>query len=463
MKDMTLLKVASACKGTYFGPEEQKEREVAGVVIDSRQVEEGYLYIPIIGERVDGHAFISQVFEKGAAAVLSMKKLDTNQPYILVEDTKQALKDLAAFYLEATGVKVVGITGSVGKTSTKELIAAGLSTRFCVLKTEANFNNEIGLPLTVFRIRPEHEVAILEMGIDSFGEMHRLAAIAKPDIVVMTNIGTCHLENLHDRDGVLKAKSEIFDFLSKDGAVVLNGDDDKLQTIQDVHGIKPLFFGVDSRQRFFADHIKNMGFAGTNANLYVGDKCINVTIPLPGIHMVYNALAALAVGTVLGMTMEEIKAGIESVQSIKGRVHLIHTESLTIMDDCYNANPMSMKSSIDILKSQECKRRVCILGDMFELGEAEEKLHYEVGEHAAKADLDVYICVGTLSRNTQKALAEAGKNVFYFETLERAMNTIPGLLKKGDTIIVKASHGMQFTKVVDMLENLTLEENTDEV
>lgn len=458
MKDMTLANIAKACGGTYFGPEDMRNEEVQGVVIDSRLVEEDYLFIPIVGERVDGHTFIEDVYKKGAKAVLSIKPLHFGKPYILVQDTEQALKDLAAFYREATGIFVIGVTGSVGKTSTKELIAAALSTKYHVLKTEANFNNEIGLPLTVFRIRPEHDIAILEMGIDSFGEMHRLSSIAKPNMVVMTNIGTCHLENLHDRDGVLKAKSEIFDFLQKDGKVILNGDDDKLVTIEDVHGVKPVFFGIETKQKYYADHIENLGFAGTNVDLHEGNETINVDIPIPGTHMVYNALAALAVGRALQMSFEEIKEGIATAKTISGRVNLIHTDDLTVMDDCYNANPMSMKASIDILKSQDCKRKVAVLGDMGELGENEKELHYEVGQHAAKADLDLCICIGALSRKIADALEEKHKNVIYYPTLDEALEEMPKHLKKGDTVIVKASHAMHFSKVVEKLKKLTLED-----
>ena len=214
MKNMTLENIAKACHGTYLGKESERQVEIKGAVTDSRQIEEGYLFIPIKGARVDGHDFIPSVIEKGAAAVLSeVPQKDCPKPCILVESTQQALKDIAGFYREQLHIPVIGITGSVGKTSTKEMVASVLSERYRVLKTEGNFNNEIGLPLTLLRIRREHEAAVVEMGISDFGEMHRLAKMAKPDICVITNIGICHLENLKTRDGILQAKSEIFDFL----------------------------------------------------------------------------------------------------------------------------------------------------------------------------------------------------------------------------------------------------------
>ena len=271
LEQMTLENIAKACGGTYVGDDALRSSEITGAVIDSRQVEPGYLYIPIRGERVDGHRFISDVFAKGALAVLSEETLENPAgPYIQVASSEQALKDIAEFYRSTLGIKIVGITGSVGKTSTKEMISAVLSQKYNVLKTEGNFNNEIGLPLTILRIRREHEVAVVEMGISEFGEMHRIAKVAKPDICVMTNIGQCHLENLIDRDGVLRAKSEIFDFLKPDGHIVLNGNDDKLITVQEVKGVKPVFYYVedstaqkaDLQYEVTADAIENKGLRG---------------------------------------------------------------------------------------------------------------------------------------------------------------------------------------------------------
>ena len=240
MKGLSLAAIASACGGTCYGPEELLSREITGVAIDSRKIEEGFLFVPIKGARVDGHDFIEQVMEKGALCSLSEHSLgDVPYPYIVVESTEQALKDLARYYRSRLNLKVIGITGSVGKTSTKELIASVLAQKYHVLKTEGNYNNEIGLPLTIFRLTEEDEIAVLEMGIDHFGEMHRLADIARPDVCVITNIGYAHLESLGSREGILKAKTEMFDHLQDEFCVVLNGDDDMLRTVSDVRGQKP--------------------------------------------------------------------------------------------------------------------------------------------------------------------------------------------------------------------------------
>ena len=224
MKHMSLREITLACGGTYYGNDASLSAEVTGVAIDSRKIEEGFLFIPIKGARVDGHDFIPQVIEKGALCTLSEKELpNASYPYILVDSCEQAMKDIAQHYRTALGIKVVGITGSVGKTSTKEMIASVLSQKYNVLKTAGNFNNEIGLPLTIFNIREEHEVAVLEMGINHFGEMHRLTKMAQPDICVITNIGLCHLEYLGDRDGILKAKTEMFDYMQPNAKIILNG------------------------------------------------------------------------------------------------------------------------------------------------------------------------------------------------------------------------------------------------
>ena len=460
MKNMSLIQIAVACSGTYIGAEEQKSTEITGVVIDSRQVEPGFLYIPIRGERVDGHRFIPDVFTKGAAAVLSEEKLtDPAGPYILVKSSEQALKDIAEYYRSTLTIKIVGITGSVGKTSTKEMIASVLSRKFNVLKTEGNFNNEIGLPLTVLKIREEHEVAVLEMGISEFGEMHRLAKVARPDICVMTNIGQCHLDQLKTRDGILKAKSEIFDFLKPDGVIVLNGNDDKLSTIAEVKGIKPLRYFVcddtaDEIQDDYlvkADHIENHGLRGMEADLHFTDESRHITEPIPGRHNIYNACAAACVGTALGLTRDEICAGIAAARTIAGRTNLLECGDIMVIDDCYNANPVSMKASLDVLALAE-GRKIAVLGDMGELGENERQLHREVGAYAAEKQIDLVFCAGELSRE----LADAAKTTCetcYFPKREELLAALLEKIQPGDTILVKASHFMDFPKIVDALKN----------
>lgn len=490
MKNMTLEHIAEACKGIYFGEEQKKQTKIRGAVTDSRQVEEGFLFIPVKGARADGHDFIPQVCKQGAAAVLSEKELEhCDVPYILVNSCLQALKDIAAFYRRQLAIPIVGITGSVGKTSTKEMIASVLSQKYRVLKTAGNFNNEIGLPLTLLRIQEEHEAAVVEMGISDFGEMHRLAEIARPDLCVITNIGVCHLENLKNRDGILKAKSEIFDFLKPEGHIILNGDDDKLSALTEVKGIRPVFYGfagqnpergrswkeqaeeensgiekgtgdgygngdseVKAQQDIYADHIRNCGLKGMDVKLHTPKGDISVHIPIPGQHNIYNAMAAAAAGLALNLELEEIKAGIESAETISGRANLIETGGILLIDDCYNANPVSMRASLDVL-SNGLARTVAVLGDMGELGENERQLHYEVGAYAAEKQIDTLFCAGTLAKEMAKGACDANDwcEVFHFETKDEMLPQLLQYLQEGDTVLVKASHFMDYPKIVEAI------------
>ena len=456
MKHMTLSEIADACCGIYCGDPAFLDCEVSSVAIDSRKVIKDTLFVAIKGARVDGHSFIPQVMEAGALCSLSEQDLgDVDYPYIRVSSCTEALKDLAEHYRRSLDIKVVGITGSVGKTSTKEMIASVLSEKYNVLKTEGNFNNEIGLPLTVFNIREEHEVAVLEMGISHFGDMKPLAKIARPDVCVITNIGYAHLENLGTRDGILKEKSSMTDYMNPKGSVIFNGDDDKLATVDGYHGVKPVFFGLDAKRDVYADQIVSRGLKGVSCRIHMDEDAFDVLVPTPGIHMVYNALAAAAVGRIYGLTIEEIKRGIESLETIRGRFKMIETENFLVVDDCYNANPMSMKASLDVLHDGE-GRRVAILGDMGELGENEISLHKEVGEHAAKCGIDVCICVGELSVHMADAARTADPNfeVHYEKDRESLLKNLEGYVRKGDTILVKASHFMKFEEVVDALEKM---------
>lgn len=464
MKGLSLKNIALACNGTYHGAEELLNREVTGIAIDSRKIETDFLFVPIKGARVDGHDFIAQVMEQGALCTLSEKDLgDVPFPYILVTSGEQALKDIARFYRTSLNIKVIGITGSVGKTSTKEMIASVLSQKFHVLKTQGNYNNEIGLPLTIFNLTEEHEIAVLEMGIDHFGEMHRLADIARPDICVITNIGYAHVENLGSREGILKAKTEMFDHLKDDAWVILNGDDNMLRTISDVQGRKPVFFGIDSAAPAFASNIENHGLKGTCCQIKLpelnGSPEIGITadITILGKHMVYNAMAAACIGRILGLSKEEIEVGIHALKPVSGRNHLIETSGLSIIDDCYNANPASMKASIDVL-SYASGRKVAVLGDMFELGTEEKQLHFEVGEYVARKGIELIICIGDLAEELYRGAKNlaSGNQILHYGSKEEFLSDMSGLFQKGDTVLVKASNGMKFPEIVTALQNLSL-------
>lgn len=396
--------------------------------------------------------------------------------WIEVTDTQEALRKIAEEYLKILGTPVVGITGSVGKTSTKEMIASVLQTHYRTLKTEGNFNNGLGLPLTVFRLREEHEIAVLEMGVSHFGDMDQLAQIARPDTMVITNIGTCHLEFLKDRDGIMRAKTEVFRYMKPSGHVILNGNDDKLRTIEEVNGNSPLWFGVSSDTEgaenlcvgekmdypgnlpasglVCAADIRPLGFEGTRCTIRTPRGSFEVKVPVPGLHNVSNAAAAAAVGLVYGLSLEEIRRGIESAETISGRFRILKTEDCTVIDDCYNANPVSMKSSLSVFSGgkPEEGRRVAILGDMGELGENEAALHEEVGAYAAGC-CDRLIAIGTLSRQLyEKALQnKPALSAVWYPDVDSFLEKKDEEVKKGDVVLVKASHFMGFSRIVEAL------------
>lgn len=459
MKDMTLEAMAAACHGQLIGANTRQYLNAQGIVIDNRMVQDDYVFVAIKGERTDGHQYIEQAFADGALAVVTEQPLTVAKPHILVASTRQALKDLAAFYLSRLHVKVVGISGSVGKTSTKEIIASVLSQKYQVHKTEGNFNNEIGLPLTIFKMQESHQVAVLEMGISEFGEMHRLASVSRPDIAVLTNIGLSHLKTLGSREGILKAKTEMFDHLREGADVILNGDDDLLGTISNVHGKAPVFYGIGTdkpktalypAKEVYASGIENMGLKGIRLTIHTKEETFTTQIPIPGTHNVYNALAATAVGLQLGLTTAEIKAGIEHARTIDGRTNLIETGRLTVIDDCYNANPLSMKASIDVLATA-LGRTIAVLGDMGDLGQNERELHYEVGRHLAEKNIDILFCAGRLSHEIARAAREnrAACEVHEFDSRDEMLKELLPFLAEGDSVLVKASHFMEFSEVVE--------------
>ena len=450
-----LKTLAKFSQGRFFG---EKNTTITSITTDSRKVVKGSLFACIKGEKADGHDYIESALEKGAAGIISEKELPgLAVPYILTDSTLTALQNIAREILLKAGIPVIAVGGSVGKTSTKEMIASVLSQKFNVLKTQANFNNELGLPLTIFELEKEHTAAVLELGIDDFGQMHVLAGIAKPDICVLTNIGDCHLEKLGDRNGVLKAKTEMFDHMKPGGRAVLNGDDEKLRTVTAVQGKAPLFYGFGEKNELTAV-IKDKDEFGSFIEIDSPIGRIETTVNMPGAHMVMNAMAAAGVGVELGLDAEMIAAGIEKYRSIDGRFMLNRTDDYIVVDDCYNANPMSMKASLSAL-SEMNGRHVAILGDMGDLADASAKLHYEVGAHLGGLNIEVLCCVGTLCRELGRGAEEAyaekqltGRTVRYYDSKEELIADLPAVLKKDDIILVKASHFMEFDEIVKYLK-----------
>ena len=478
MKNMTLEHIAAVCGGTYIGNEADKKREIKGAVIDSRLVEKDYLFIPVRGEKVDGHSFIPSVFEKGALAVFSEEKLENPAgPYILVENTLDAMKKIAADYRRGLDIKVVGITGSVGKTSTKEMIASVLAQKYNVLKTEGNLNNEIGLPLTIFKIREEHQVAVLEMGISEFGEMDRLSTMANPDICVITNIGLCHLENLITRDGILKAKTESFAHLTPDGIAVLNGDDDKLCDKKVVNGKPAVFYGIEkaakvaeteegtktlAEKTVYATNVEAVDLTGTKAAIHYpsketgGEVTMEVTIPIAGEHNVYNALAAIAVSLENGISMDAIRVGLAHFTGTNRRFEKKgEVNGFTIIDD-YAHHPHEIEATLKTAQNYPHKTLWCIFQPhTYTRTKAFLPQFAEALSLADKVILaDIYAAretdtLGISSEDIVKLLKEKGKEAWYLPTFDEIEKFVMEHCTQGDLLIT-----MGAGDVVNVGENL---------
>lgn len=450
MKKLTIKEIVSACNGEFMGDSSLLDHEIVGITNDSRKVKQDFLYVPIKGERFDGHDFIKSSYDNGAICVLSENILDKGISYIKVDDSFQAFKDIAEYYRGLFDVKVIAITGSVGKTTTKEMIYSVLSQKYNVLKTQGNFNNEIGLPLTLFNLEEEHDIAVVEMGMNDFGEISRLSKIARPDMCVITNIGYSHVGHLKSREGVFKAKTEIFDFLKADGIAYLNGDDDMLYTLKEKRE-NSVFYGFDRHNDVISDDIKIHGYNGTDCRVVLPNDSVDIHIDMPGRHLIYAAMVAAVIGHDLGVDNHQIREGVKSFSPVSKRMDIIETGEITIINDVYNASPESVRAAIDVLCYSDT-RKVCILGDMFELGDYAPKLHREVGEYAAKKGIDLVICAGEMAEFISKGCIENGGTSVWFEDQKSMILKLPELIKDGDAILVKASRGMAFEKTVEALK-----------
>ena len=454
MRDLTLENITKACRGTYHGDESLLTREVPGVVIDNRKVKQDYLFVAIDGANVNAHQFIPNAIERGALCIVSHEDLGrTDYPYILVESTGQALLDIAKLYRDSFDIKVVGITGSVGKTSTKEMIASVVAQKYKVHKTLGNFNNEWGLPLTIFAMEEDTQVAIFELGVNHFGEMRRLSSVASPDVCVITNIGIAHLEFFKTREGILQEKTQMIQDMKNGGVILLNGDDNLLRDVAPIKGVEPLFFGIGENCQFRASDMNPLGLKGTACTIHLpSGENFDCIVPLPGSHMIANALAGTSVGYKLGLSPEEIKRGIEGLPSMPGRNNIISTEKLVIVDDCYNANPVSMKAAIDVL-DMALGRKVAVLGGMGELGNDQAKMHYDTGAYASEREIDLVCGIGELAKELVRG-ASSGSHTqaLWFETKADFLSQMHNLLKEGDNVLVKASHAMEFPEIVENLK-----------
>ena len=424
---------------------------VTGVTTDSRAASDGQLFIPLTGERFDGHAYIDGALSAGAAGCLTARVPETMQPgkfYIQVADTRLALKALAAWYRSRFTLPVVQITGSAGKTTTKEMVAAVLSRRYDTLKTQANFNNDIGTPLTLLGLAPQHQAAVIETGMNHFGEIRYLGEMVRPDIAVITNVGDAHIENLgNTRQGILQAKCEIFENLAPDGIAVLNGDDPLLDTVTLPQTI--LRCGRREGCSVRVTDVDDRGIEGIACTVTTAKASYRLMTASPGGFMIYPMAMAAAIGEALGLTGEEIAAGVAAYVPTGSRMHIIRLpEGRLLIDDCYNANPQAMTEALRLLAVTQTRRRAAVLGDMGELGELTVSAHRAIGALTGELHLDSVIAIGEKARD----IASAAPNAQWFPSVEDALPAVHAAFTGGTAILVKASHAMHFENIVKELE-----------
>ena len=453
MEPMTIQEIAAAVDGKWLNPRDDAPA-VTAVCTDSRKLTPGCLFLPWVGEKFDGHDFIGQALDAGAAGCLCARVPETPRDdkfYIQVADTRLALRALASAYRDKFDIPVVQVTGSVGKTTTKEMIAAVLGAKYRVLKTPENFNNDIGTPLTLLGLRPEHQAAVIETGMNHFGEIEYLGAMVRPDVAVISNIGDAHIEFLGSRQGILQAKCEIFTHLKEGGLAVLNGDDSLLDTVN--IPFRTVRCGQSGHCQARITEVADHGVEGITCTVETTKDVYHLSIPAPGVYMAYSASIAVAVGEELGLSHDEIVRGAAAYEPAGSRMRVVRLpEGRIILDDCYNANPQSVTAALEVLAKTECDHRVAVLGDMGELGGLTEQAHYNMGALAAMLGIDFVVAIGEKAAKIADGTAQSGGEVLHFATKEEALGTLRRQLEPNTAMLVKASHAMHFGALVEALQ-----------
>lgn len=462
METITLEQLLKAVHGSLLGEFSDLKFPVAQVDTDSRTIHRGALFIPLVGDRFDGHAYIGSALESGAAGCLSAREWDSYLPgkfYVKVEDTQKALRDLAVWYKGRFNIPCIGVTGSVGKTTAKDMLAAVLGVQYKVLKTEGNFNNNIGLPLTLLKLNSSHQVAVLEMGMDGPGQIDYLADIVQPDVGVITNIGDAHIELLGSRENILRAKCELLPHIKEGGTIILNGDDALLAGLRGKTCVPAVFCGQSMDCDYRAQPMGGDGVSHIHCRLITPRMDREVKIPALGEHMIYPALIAAAVGERFGLTPDQIEEGISQFVPTRMRMNILHREAgITILDDTYNANPQSMRAAISVLADSHGGFKAAILGDMLELGPFAPALHTGVGEYLGEVQIDCLIAVGQLAEYIAQGARDAGvPQVIQCQDREEAKAVLPQVLCPNCTVLVKASRGMKLEEITAKLLELTAE------
>lgn len=442
METLRVSEIAKVCGGEF-----NIDTEITSVAIDTRKIEKGCLFICIKGERFDAHRFIDEAFEKGAAAVMISEDVKIDKPYIKVDDTAKQMLSLAGYYRSKFDVPIVALTGSVGKTTTKEFTHLVVNSKYKAIKTLGNLNNEIGLPQMLFMLDSSTEAAVIEMGMNHFGEIHRLSTATQPTMGIITNIGVSHIENLGSREGILEAKLEILDGLKKGAPLLLNGDNDLLSTVKN-DDYKIYFYAVDNDADFKAVDIKENPNTTSFTVQYFG-KEQKITIPAIGKHNVYNALAAFAVGILLDIDAETAADALKTYEPSGMRQKVVEINGITSIEDCYNASPDSMKAGITTLAGIQACKKIAVLSDMLELGEYSEQAHYDVGTMAAENKIDYLLCVGSDAKYIVDGARDNGLlNAYLFDSKQSLTDKLFEIAEKGDAVLFKASRGMKLEEVI---------------
>jgi len=430
-----------------------RDQIATGYSIDSRTIGCGELFFAVKGERLDGHDYVSAALEKGAIGAVvgqdQWHRYSWTDRVLVVDDTLVALQSLATAVRRLWGKPLVGVTGSAGKTTTKEAIAHVLAAKFCVLKSEGNFNNHFGLPLMLLKLKPEHDLAVIEMGMSHAGEIRALAKIAQPEIGVVTNVAPVHLEFFDSLAGIARAKYELVESLPSGGTAVLNADDEYVSQFgRDFQG-RVIQYGTAANSDVRAENLQSRGTDGSEFDVVVGETRARAHLPLVGDHNVLNALAAVSVSIACGMKIPEAVAALATLKPADKRGQVVHVGNITVINDCYNSNPKALHAMIDALAAMKAGRRILVAGEMLELGPAGEEMHRAAGKHAAEKGIDMLVGVRGLGQAMVEGAKQAGARAEFVATPEEAGEWLSRETRDGDVVLLKASRGVKLEKALE--------------
>lgn len=452
MKKLTMSQIETGTGGKLISGDENEF--VNKICTDSRKAEYGDLFFALIGDNHDAHKYLPQASEAGCtcAVVSDSETVPEGMTAVLVDDTTKALQNLASWYLKQLDIKKIAVTGSTGKTSTRDLTWYVCSEKYKAQKNVGNLNNHLGVPMTILSFDEDTEVGILEMGMDKFGEIELLADIVRPDIGLITNIGMSHIENLGSRDGIFRAKMELTTYFNESNVLIAARDDEYLNEERIDGSYELVTAGSDGRSDYIISHIDDFGAEGIQFTLEHNGKMQRFRLPVPGRHNAFNGALAVAAGAQLGITMEEAAKGLAKAQLTDKRLTIRGKNGIKVIDDTYNASPDSMKAAIDVLMKTRGIRSVAILGDMFELGETSKLQHELVGRYAARQNVELLIAIGEDSAEMAKGAKEEGiSDVMYFKDKDSFFAEMDNIIGKGDVILIKGSRGMAMDKIVNKI------------